>query len=345
MKSIWLLRILMAVAANVICLWPSTNASIPSGWTRETSLDAKYIVGAATGADADLASSFGASSHTHTSPSHAPIQNAHLHTFSGGAGSGSNTTTQDLFDITPAPTSHTHGSVNTLNATGVINGVAITVDANTSATTYANDLVFVDVIFIKSNGTPLGIPSNAYAFFSSDTLPTSWTRVQGDKYLRGAAAGGNGGGTGGSNTHIHTSPAHTHTQAQHRHNLATSCTSSSGGNATAPGSGNGVAFHIHTHSQASGNTTPPNQSVTTTIDSANHEPVFKKLNVINNGTGGQDLPDPLIAIWGGTHAGIPASWSRFTSMDEKWIKGANANGESNVTIGGATTHTHTASAC
>jgi hypothetical protein len=31
-----------AVASGIIILWSGTNASIPSGWTRETSLDGRY---------------------------------------------------------------------------------------------------------------------------------------------------------------------------------------------------------------------------------------------------------------------------------------------------------------
>jgi hypothetical protein len=109
--------------------------------------------------------------------------------------------------------------------------------------------------------------------------------------------------------------------------------------------GTSHARSTHRHSVAGASATPTNNSVTTTINASNHEPVFKKLNIINNGTGGADLPDQLILLWGGANSSIPTDWARFTSMDGQFIKGANANGESNSTTGGATTHTHTASNC
>ena len=327
------------IASGIICAWPSTAATIPSGWTRETGLDAKYIQGAAAGADADLVSSFGAANHNHTSPSHTPVQNSHTHTFSAATHTPSlrPNLSEDIRE--PAGT-HGHNAVTSASATATNNGIAITVDST------SNDPAFKAVIWIKSDGTPTGFPVNSYGFFASDTLPTLWTRVQGNTYLKGAAADGDGGGTGGLNTHTHTSPAHTHTQNAHSH----ASTSSSGPNTGAPfidafTQTQSYANETHTHPVTLSNQTATNQSVTTTIDSANHEPVFKKLNIINNGNAGVDFPDQIIALWGGTNASIPTDWARFTSMDGNFVKGANADGESNVTTGGSTTHTHTASNC
>jgi hypothetical protein len=76
------------IASGIIIPWPSTNASIPSGWTRETALDDLYVQGAATGGDSDLSTARGSSTHTHTTTDHTHTQNAHNHTFSAGAGSG-----------------------------------------------------------------------------------------------------------------------------------------------------------------------------------------------------------------------------------------------------------------
>lgn len=337
------------VAANIAVAWPSTNASIPSGWSRETALDTRFIQGAATAADADLTTDRGNTTHTHTSPSHTPTQNSHTHlvidlgddgtSLVAGFGSPS---------VNMSPIGHFHVGVlgdtgtafNSGSTTATNNGIAITVNANTT-----NDPPYVKVIWIKSDGTPTGIPNAAYAFFSSDTLPSGWSRVQGNTYLKGAdASGGDGGGTGGSTTHGHTSPAHTHTQNSHTH----SGNSPTGDIATARKSTAGTNYsrssHVHTITGAAATAT--NNSVTTTInDATNVEPVYKKLNIISNGTGGADLPDQVIAVWLGTHAGIPTDWARFTSMDGYFVKGANANGESNVTTGGATQHNHTASNC
>ena len=334
------MNLIMTVAAGIIIAWPSTAALIPAGWIRETTLDARYVQGAAAGADADLASALGAATHTHVSPSHTPTQNAHNHTFSGGASTGTVVPLVDAFDQTVAVHPHTHSSATSGNTTAVNQGVAITVDAA------SNDLAYVEVIWIKSDGSPEGVPSGAYAFFSSDVLPSSWSRVHGDKYLKGAAASGDGGGTGGANTHVHTSPAHTHTQTGHTH-TGTSSNSSAGTfvSAFVSGTSSSAAIHLHTHSVTHSSKVAVNQSVTTTIDASSHEPVFKKLNIIKNDNASANLPDQVIALWGGANSAIPESWARFTDMDGNFPKGANADGESAVSTGGATTHTHTASNC
>lgn len=327
----------MAVPTNIIVAWPSTAASIPTGWTRVTELDGRYILGASAAADADLTTDRGNTTHTHTSPSHTPTQNAHTHTVGtpgndasdhvdGGASTGS----------FAAAFEHGHVNANSTSATGTNNGVAITVDAT------SNDLAYVEVIWIKSDGTPISLPTGCIAFFASDTLPSGWTRVHGNKYLKGAAASSDGGGTGGSNTHTHTSPAHTHTQNSHTHGSFNSGAGDIAGDRKGSTSSvSNLTSHVHTLSLLA--STPTNQSVTTTINSGSHEPPFKKLNHIQAGSA--DLPDQVICLWGGTAASIPTNWSRFTGMDGQWCKAANADGESNSTTGGSAQHNHTASNC
>lgn len=327
----------MSVPSGVIVAWPSTVASIPANWTRKTAWDAKYIAGAAAGGDAG--GTGGAATHTHTSPSHTPTQNSHTHTFSAGASTG----TVDGLPLGSDPEAgvgHTHASATSNSATATNNGIAIAVNANSS-----NDPPYFTVLWIESDGTPTGLPNGGYAFFDSDSLPTSWTRVQGNTYLKGADAGADGGSTGGSPTHIHTSPAHTHTQVFHSHAATTSAATTTTADLFDDTTDtNTASMEGHTHSVTLSNGTATNQSVTTTIDASNGEPEFTKLNTILNGTGGQDLPVSVIALWGGTHAAIPSGWSRVTALDTRFIKGANADGEV-LTIGGAQTHTHTASNC
>lgn len=323
------------IPSGIICAWPSTVASIPAGWTRETLLDTKYLQGAATGANADLTTAFGAATHIHTSPAHTPVQNSHTHTFST-ASAGNSSFVTALNDATglAAKGAHVHPNATSASGTAVNNASTITVDAA------SNDLSFLKVIWIKSDGTPLGFPSGAILFFESDTFPTGWTRTNGDVYLKGADAAGNGGATGGSNTHVHTSPAHTHTQNSHNHsNTNSAVTTTRSGTAT----GAAAQAFAHTHSVAFAGTTAVNNSVTTTINSGNGEPIFKKLNTISY-AGTTDYSNMLIAIWGGTAAAIPTDWARYGPMDTFFLKGSASNGQS-LTTGGATTHTHTASNC
>lgn len=52
------------------------------------------------------------------------------------------------------------------------------------------------------------------------------------------------------------------------------------------------------------------------------------------------IPNGLIFLWFGAEADIPAGWERVASLDGKFIKGAPASTNPNVT-GGGSTHTHT----
>jgi len=326
----------MAVPLNVCVAWPSTIASIPAGWTRETALDSRYILGAATGQNTDLATDRGNLTHIHTSPSHTPTQNAHTHSVHTDSNtSGSSVLGGALGGGVAADSTHGHSIDATSNSTTATNNsVAITVDAA------SNDLAYREVIWIKSDGTPTTLPSGCIAFFESDSLPSGWSRTNGDGYLKGASTGANGGATGGSNTHTHTSPAHTHTQNSHSH----TATSTSGDASILKGTG-GSNFSApdHIHNLTLGPMTATNQSVTTTINSGNGEPPFKKLNTIL--ASAPDLPSNIIALWLGTNAGIPSDWTRYTAMDGKWLKGAAANGESGIVTGGGSQHSHTASDC
>jgi hypothetical protein len=325
------------VASGVIVGWPSTNASIPSGWSEETGLSSKYVRGAAAGADADLTSVFGGATHSHTSPNHQPLGVAHNHTFSAGSSSGTVAAMSTINDDTMSAHFHSHAATTGANTTSSALNLAITVNAT------SNDLAYKEVIWIKSDGSPTGIPSGAYAMFADDSLPPLWSRVMGNYYPKGAAGSGDGGATGGSNTHTHTSPAHTHLNQVHRH---TGNVSSNNTESVTFDSGSAVSASLypHTHTGNTSLTTITNQSVTTTLSTDSHEPPFKKLNIISNGNASADMPDKIIAVWGGTHAGVPSNWTRYTAMDDNFLKGCNANGEVGST-GGATTHTHTASNC
>src|SRR3990167_257329 len=142
----------MAIIENgIIVVWPSTVASIPSGWSRKTELDSRYVRISLTGNDADLTTNNGNTSHTHT-------HTAHTHTITGGTHTA--VRHPNTSPITTVMGTHSHPSVASANAT-------ITVDAST------NDYLRLDVIFIMSDGTPTGIPSTAIAMYLSDGLPTS----------------------------------------------------------------------------------------------------------------------------------------------------------------------------
>jgi len=325
----------MAVAANICVAWPSTIATIPSGWSRETALDARYILGAAVAADTDLITDRGNTTHIHTSAAHTPIQNSHTHDVETLGNDATTTIVCGTVTGTAAAGNHGHPVVTSSSTTATNNSVAITID------TTVNDLAYIEVIWIKSDGTPTVLPIGCYAFFASDTLPTSWSRVAGNQYLKGAAAGLSPAASGGANTHTHTSPAHTHTQNSHTHTAT-----SSGPDNTLLGKGTGpniLSTLSHTHAITLAGKTAVNQSVTTTLTATNHEPSFTKLNTILSAAA--TLPSNIICLWLGSAGTIPTNWTRYATMNSRWNKGANADGESTVTTGGSTQHTHTATNC
>lgn len=326
------------IQAEIIIGWPSTAGSIPFGWQRVAALDGRYVRGAAALADGGTLG--GSTTHTHTSPSHTPTQAAHTHSVYT-LGSDADSTAKIINGTStflPDPL-HGHSAVNATSQTGTNQGVAITVNANTS-----NDLAYTSVIWVKSLGTALVFPAGCVAFFESDSIPANWARFANDTYLRGANTGADGGATGGSNTHTHTSPAHTHIQNSHNHGNTTSGAALSDApvrrnNTT----GTVIATLLHTHTVQIGVTIPTNQPVTTTINAANHEPPYKKLNTIKAST--DDASANIVALWTGTVAALTGQWARVTSMDGFFHKSANVNGESGVATGGATQHNHTASDC
>lgn len=55
------------------------------------------------------------------------------------------------------------------------------------------------------------------------------------------------------------------------------------------------------------------------------------------------VPANVVFIWTGTHAAIPAGWTRDTDFDEKYVVGADT-GNDGGTTGGSATHTHTSPA-
>jgi len=315
-------------------MWPGTAASIPAGWVRETALDARYVRGAPTGADGDLATDRGNVSHAHTSPSHQPIQNSHLHGVSGA------TFTPPSFIAGAGPISSTHSHVvgGSDPATAITNGLAITVNAT------VNDPPFVEVLFIQSDGTPTGVPAGACALRVADDVPLGWARAFQDRFPKGAAGGGDGGAVGGSATHGHVSPAHTHTAVAHAGTGTTAAATL--GTSNIDDSPDVVFSAVgHTHAYSLTAATQTIDSVTTEIEEANGEPPFTKLNVFRNENPGPSLPDKTVAMWGGPAATVPTGWSRVAAMDDRFLKAAGANGESGITVGGSSQHAHTAADC
>jgi hypothetical protein len=327
-------KVSAAVPSGVIVAWPSTVASIPAGWSRVTTLDSYYLEGTTSDPSGTAG---GSATHSHTSPSHAH-EISHAHT--GTTGQSAGTTQTGTAATGVSRNQHTHS---------ITTGIPNLTDNNASSTNFgtaSNDPPYTEVIWIESDGTT-DIPDNAWALFDSDplSLPTDWSRQNGNKFLKGATTDGDGGGTGGSSeAHTHTDPGHTHTEGAHTH---TGTTGTAANAYKSQSRVTGLSQTSHTHTISGGSQTATEGSGVAQIANADGQPPFYKLDIIQNDTGSGNTPSNIIAMWDGTILDIPTGWvlcdgnGSCPNLNDKFIKGANADSESGTT-GGATTHTHSA---
>lgn len=340
-----------SIPANVIFLWTGTNGTIPSGWSRETTLDTRYPRG--TPNATDPGGTGGALTHAHTTSNHSHNA-AHVHTVPNSpAGVGNNARDNPA---TACPEAHTHDSnPNTTNPTASL------ANDTPGTSTDNHEPSYFAVIFIKSDGTPVGVPNNAVALWDNSAgTPTNWNLCDGgagrpdmrNRWLKGAAAGGDGGGTGGNTTHTHTVNSHTHgTNFSHDHPTVTSSQktqANQGG--TISGGTVSMATATHTHALTIGN--QATDAITGNTDSAaasDHQPPYRVEAFIQNNVGAASWPDRLIGLWLGTLASIPTNWklcdgtNSTPDLRSTYVKGANTLGGIGGT-GGSLTHgaSHTA---
>jgi hypothetical protein len=338
----------MAIAANIIVIWPSTNASIPVGWARETSLDAKYPKG--TAAATDPGGTGGALTHTHASTAHTHTS-THTHTVPNSP-AGSGNTARDANTTNP-PEAHTH-----VSNPSTINSVTSISNDTPSTDAINHEPPFYTVIFIKSDGSPAGIPvSSVVIWHDANRLPTGFNLADGGGgrpdlravFLKGAAAAGDSGGTGGGTTHTaHTLASHTHsTPYTHAHpNVTSSATATALTAGDISGATVATATAAHTHALTIGSQTPAITGSTDAVGSGANEPPYVQHAFIVNG-GLEVLPRGVIAIWIGTLATIPVNWilcdgtSGTPDLRSSFVKGATVLTDIG-TAAGSLTHTHTA---
>lgn len=338
------------VPSGVICLWPSTNGSIPTGWTRATALDALYPKGTADATNPG--GTGGANTHGHTTPNHNHSAD-HVHTVPD-SGNGSGSTARDAGTVRP-PATHTHVSnPNTSNPTSSL------LANDTPATNEPNsEPPYFTVVHIQSNGSPAGLPNNSIGLWNNPAgAPSNWNLADGGsgrpdmrgKYLKGAAAAGDGGGTGGNLTHSHTINSHTHgTNFSHAHpNVTSSQTAASMVGGPISGSNAATATQTHTHSLTIN--TQATDAITGTGDSTgtgSNEPPYTIQAYIQNNTGSESLPTGIICMWTGLLSAIPSGWNlcdgsnSTPDLRSKFVKGATVLSDIGNT-GGSLTHSHTA---
>src|SRR5690606_563919 len=112
------------------------------------------------------------------------------------------------------PSSHTHTRPSTDTAS--VNSQS----ASPGTSSVANDPARLEVIWIESTGTPLGVPDGALALMP-DISPSGWDTYADatNRFLKGAAAGQNAATTAASqiDSHTHGINSHTHGGTPHSH--------------------------------------------------------------------------------------------------------------------------------
>lgn len=297
------------VPMGLVVAWPGTAASVPSGWTRTTELDGRYVKGIPNGATQPGATG-GAATHTHTLPTHTH-STTHAHTVTGAtsAAVGAANVGDGAVGTTVVLASHTH-TRSALNSATVDSGA--TTPGSGSA---SNDPARAEVVFIESDGTPLGVPDGAAAL-TLDVSLSGWAdnsmANSGGRYLKGAAPAGDGGTTAVSavGSHTHSIDAHTHTGTSHTHTspnvgAVTSNRSAFAGAVAAVWS----TSHSHPVNVTSATSAALNSGgagVSGTSPALN--PPYRKLRLQQNISGGVSLPVGLICIWRGSIGSIPDNW-------------------------------------
>jgi hypothetical protein len=334
----------MAIPTGVIFIWSGTNATIPAGWVRETSLDGKFPKG---NLDANTNPNItgGASTHSHNATAnHSHTMNNHTHAFTIGnhpinalaSGGGQ----------TYAAPSHNHGGSSTTgNSSG---GELSSVSATYSA--ISNNPPYYDVIFIKPSATVGGLADQVIGLTDDTSYTDNTGKYNGyykcdgnnstpnlsNKYLKGASTGADAGTTGGSTTNIH-NLVHTHVVSAHTH---ASVNTGGSVNITASTSTSSDKLKDHGHTVSFGNATVTVNNDPSITTSETVEPEYVKLLPIQNRSGGVYTPTGIIGMWLGTVSSVPGNFELVSSMYNKHLKLTTTAGDIGNT-GGSNTHTHT----
>lgn len=345
----------MKIPANVILLWPSTVASIPTNWTRETALDAKFPK--AWGAEAPGVTG-GASAHQHTGNVHTHARtDSHSHIVavndynSGGGDDCGGTNTDPAPDVNHG---HDNGTVSTSSTGAASDAITYPTSANNNHPPYFNFL------FLKANTGGAVIAADMIALFNSATIPSNWllctdgsngAPALGNKYIRGATTAADGGSTGGSLTHTHA--------LDHSHSTTHSHTGSTGNskgnrNISNDGGSGSNKVNAHSHSVTLNSATVSTDTYSATLTSGTVEPAYKKVLAIQRQATAPTSPKGIIGLWIGAVGDIPKGWklcngqlwddgvTQTPDLQNYYVKIANATSELGNS-GGSNTHEHTAS--
>jgi len=288
----------MAIPEYICVLWPSAAGSIPSGWSRVTDYDGRYLKG--TAADTNPNDNGGSDTHTHGSSAHSS-GTSHSHgscttgTVGATGGSGGHSCSHPNHTHTGTPSSGgpTSGTGSTSWGTGGTHGDRYT------------------FIVIASDGSPAGYPDGCVAFFNGGA-PTDWSQHSGsvNRYPVGAAGGADGGGTAAATgSHSHTTSSHTHTGAAHTHG---GVTSSGAAGATSEqddkGTDRAASGHTHTNMALGSGGSVTFGAATPSTNATSNVPPYHDLMGIENTSGGDVDTVDVIVFWQQSLGSIPTDF-------------------------------------
>jgi hypothetical protein len=265
---------------DIVAFWNSNTA--PDNWAKVTSMQGRYLKGAGTGADADLATDNGSYTNVHDI-SHGHASSSHYHnTANSGQPEG------DFFQTAGGPGTP-YCSVYHVHAVSFgSQSTAVTDFSGSLTTTETVEPVYRKLQAIQKGAGGLkeigiiGIWPGSLAL-----IPKGWKLCNGqywedgvtqtpdmrDKFLK---IGDPADGTGGANTHVHGAQVHSHTGASHNGHSVTFYTDGNDtGNQTGPTDHGVTQPHQHTMSGSLGAGTANFDNANTTADSSDNQPEFR----------------------------------------------------------------------
>jgi hypothetical protein len=334
------------IPTGVIVIWPGTNASIPAGFTRETSLDDLHPKSTVNGVNPGA--SGGSATHTHTSPAHTHTMVSHNHTGNTNGPTNSDASQCDNSqNNVMTRDNHSHA----YNISGVSGGNLADAVSYAAA---SSQPPYYEVIYIRATAYKL-LPSSAVILHSINSVPSGYHLCNGaastpdfrNTYLKGAGAGNDAGATGGSVNHQH-AINHTHTGQAHSHSGNSgyaSETRNSNDSTTRPSDYQHVhSISLQGNSPETGSAYVGNAGIADTV-----EPLYKKVIALQNTSGGnKTIVKGMIGLWLGTLATIPLGWyacdgyNGTIDLTGHYVKIA-VDGTEIEDTGGANAHTHAAS--
>jgi hypothetical protein len=322
------------ISPNIIIPFDGLNANIPTGWSRETSLDGRYPkgwTGLAVGATG------GSNTHSHSSPAHSHTLAHHTHTITTSFETTGTWSGDDAGSGSGAGGNHDHSSNSNSSTSGGTLSTAITYASTNSEPPY------YEVIFIKSDSYNF-IPENGLVLSTSTSREGMASHeASAGRYLKGASTGADAGASSGSITHTH-SVTHTHSAVTHSHS---GTTNTAGTDNYYAGSGDQVAAGKHNHAYSVPNESLAGNQYAGTVTSPTVEPVYRTLNCFYSSSGSTLPTVGDIALWMGSATSAPIGWQLCNGsggtpdMTNRFLKVPTLPETSS--IGGANTHSHATS--